>query len=92
MRFKFVLKQAACCGNKGGQMQLTSANYTIIPDNAYTSFIRAMDSFVTNYHTQPQEILVTSEEMVLLQQQLTGDFVINSGKLFLRSFPITVEN
>ncbi len=91
MRFKFQLKQKSCCGG-GNSTTLTSANYNLAPENINAAFVRALDSFNTNYHTTPTEILVTQSELTLMQQQLiASEFSINKGRLHYRKIPISVQ-
>jgi hypothetical protein len=90
MRFKFILKAASCCGG-GGENTLRSANYCIDPTSVSTSIVKAFDSFNTNYHTTPKEIIVNSTELKLMQDNLPStEFSFIGGKLLYRKFPITI--
>lgn len=90
MRFKFSMKAASCCGG-GGENVLRSANYCIDPASVSSSIVRAFDSFNTNYHTTPKEIIVNSTELKLMQDELPStEFTFVNGKLLYRKFPIVI--
>ena len=92
MFFKFRLKQKACCGGTNSTV-LSSVNYTIFPENAQASIVKALDSFANNYREQPIEVVLTSDELRILQQQLAAsEFTIVLNKLLFRRIPVSIKD
>lgn len=94
MKFRFELKQGGCCGapNRNSQV-LYSTNYNLVGTGTQQSFISAITAFVDNYRSQPIEILVTSQELQMLQDGVPAtEFAIISNRLTYRKIPITVKD
>jgi hypothetical protein len=91
MRFKFVSKTGSCCGGSRETI-LTSASYFICAGDAVNSVVRAFDSFHTNYHVLPREIIVNTAEYQVLTAELSPtEFSLVNGRVHLRKIPLTIQ-
>jgi len=88
MQFIFTNK-SSCCGK--GPSQLTSAKYAIDAANAYNSVLQALDRFYTNYRIDPAGVILSADELAILQANLpSSEFSLVHNVLHLRAYPITV--
>lgn len=93
MQFKFEMSQRACCGRTGETQTLLSSNYPLTAENAEASFVKAVDSFYNNYRARPIELVVTTAELELLQNQVNpSDFAIVAGHLTYRKILVTTKD
>lgn len=91
MYFKFKYNQTACCGGKSNQVELKSAPYQIHPESPVDSVVTAFDRFANNYRSTPIAIIVSPEEMALLQAATASSFALVNQVLTYRKVPIKVE-
>lgn len=88
MRFSFFNK-SSCCG--GGKTKLQSTGYAIDAANPSASMIQALDRFYANYRIQPTELILSEEELTILQRGLSGsEFSLVNGQLFVYKLPIVL--
>jgi hypothetical protein len=89
VKFLFANK-SSCCGSKNST-QLLSTTYPVDSADVPKSITQALDRFYTNYRVQPLEVIVSAEELLLLQEHMPGsDFSFDSGVLYFRKFPVKV--
>lgn len=94
MKFRFELKQGGCCGqNRQGSQMLYSTNYNLTTPSTQQSFIAALTAFIDNYRSQPIEIIVTSQELQLLQDGLPAtEFAVLANRLTYRKIPLVIKD
>ncbi len=88
MKFTFVNK-SSCCG--GGTTTLQSTGYPVDAANPTASLTQALDRFHVNYRVAPTGVIMTDEELSIMQRGLTAtDFTVTNGVLQLRKLPISL--
>lgn len=88
MKFTFINK-SSCCG--GGTQVLQSTGYAVDAINPSNSLVQALDRFYANYRVAPTGIVLSEEELSIMQRGLSAtEFSLINGILHLNKIPVTI--
>lgn len=88
MKFTFINK-SSCCG--GGTQTLQSTGYAVDAIDPGNSLIQALDRFHVNYRVTPTGVLLSDEELSIMQRGLSSTaFSLINGMLHLHKMPVTI--